>query len=103
MKRILFRSGSKGGVMMKRQDCIIIAFGIIRLKMGAIELMMKKFCFKYGRVFLTGSKNEKYMMPNSANISVDVVSFTNDLIKENSDASKLMYVSFEHDMRFGMQ
>lgn len=114
-----------------------------------VELMMKKFRFKYGRVLFTGSKNEKYMKSNSADISADVVSFINDLIKEKicnldekiiyigdnltkygyefylydllrvipylvdsipqhhyflfNNASKLIYVSFEHDIQFGMQ
>lgn len=114
-----------------------------------VDNMMKKFRFKYGRVCFTGSKSEKYMMSNSVNISADVISFINDLIKEEicnldekiiyigdnltkfgyefylldllrvipylvdeipqhhyflfKDDSKLIYVSFEHNIQFGIQ
>lgn len=124
-------------------------FKIISETDNFVELMMNQFRFKYGRVFFTGSKNEKYMKSNMDSISVDVVSFINDLIKEKicnldekiiyigddltkqgyelylydllkvipylvneipqhhyflfNDASKLIYVSFEHDIQFGMQ
>lgn len=124
-------------------------FTIISQMDNIVELMMKNFCFKYGRVYFTGFKNEKYIKSNSSNISTDVVSFINELIQEEicntnekiiyigddltkygyefylydllkvvpylvndipqhhyflfSDAAKLMYVSFENEIQFGMQ
>ena len=71
------------GELISYLDLIGISnFKIISETDNIVELMMNKFRFKYGRVFLAGSKNEKHMMSNSANISVDVVSFINDLMKE---------------------
>ncbi|MBD5087481.1 MAG: hypothetical protein HDT30_01525 [Clostridiales bacterium] len=113
-----------------------------------IELMMRKFQFKYGRVYFNGLKNKKYIKSNTNNISKDVVWFIDELIREDicnanekiiyigdaltdygyefylfdlqkvipylvdnipqhhyflfQDGIKLMYVSFENEIQFGM-
>lgn len=113
-----------------------------------VELMMKNFHFKNGRAYFTGMKNEKYIKSSSSNISVDIISFINELIQENvlkanekviyvgdnltengyefylydllkiipylvddipqhhyflfSDVTKLMYISFENEIFFGL-
>ncbi len=124
-------------------------FTIIQQTDDIIELMMKNFNFKYGRVDFTGFKNEKYIKSDSNNLATDVVSFINKLIQENicdtsekiifigdylteygyefylydllkvisylvndipqhhyflfEDGTKLMFVSFEYQIQFGMK
>ncbi len=114
-----------------------------------VELIMKNFNFKYGRVDFTGFKNEKYKESDSSNLATDVVSFINKLIQENicdtsekiifigddltkygyefylydllkvisylvndipqhhyflfEDGTKLLFVSFENQIQFGMK
>ena len=59
-----------------------------------IEHMMENFHFKNGRVYFNGMKDEKYVKSDNSNISVDVVSFINDLIQKNvlGTSGKVVYV-----------
>lgn len=116
---------------------------------SVVKLMMKNFCFKYGRAYLKGLKNERYIKSNSNNVSSDTVLFLNELIRENicnenekviyigddltkygyefylydllkiipyllndipqhhyflfGNATKLLYISFENQIQFGMK
>lgn len=124
-------------------------FKIISQTNSIVGLMMKNFCFKYGRAYLKGFKNERYIRSNNNNISSDTVLFLNELIQENicnenekviyigddlteyayefylydllkiipyllndipqhhyfllGEATKLLYVSFENEIQFGMK
>lgn len=124
-------------------------YKIISQTNSIVELMMKNFCFKYGRAYLKGFKNERYIRSNNNNISKDAILFLNELMRENicnenektvyigddlteygyefylydllkiipyllddipqhhyflfDDASKLLYISFENEIQFGMQ
>ena len=123
-------------------------FTIISQVNSVIELMMKKFHFKNGRICFDSKRILKHIKSNDTNISCDVILFVNELIQENvcnanekviyvgdsltengyelclhdlikvipylvneipqhhyflfSDSVKLMYVSFENDIQFGM-
>lgn len=124
-------------------------FKIVSQTNSIVALMMKNFCFKYGRAYLKGSKNERYIRSNSNDVSSDTVLFLNELIQKNicnenekviyigddlteygyefylydllkiipyllndipqhhyflfGAATKLLYISFENEIQFGMQ